>query len=373
MSDEQDQNLSSKRAPDDAVLAESRKRTRRSFAVGALVGAAGYGFYRWIDRAPQMGRLQIPLRNAVDFDGEVARAVFDERGLAPTYRVDQAIPLRLNGNIGITQKLVPASWRLQLVGSRDDAKSPHYVPDVTAWEYEYTDSMQTSPQAEDVKSAPGNGKDQSSVSKTGRKIAAVAPAPQSVRDLAPGGAIDSEAGAALAAHITTVLRSQNKKRNVGDGEAGPSASSLDIGTPGLLLSMDDLTQQLPTVELVLQFKCIEGWSNITRFAGFRFRDLVALYPPQTVNGRDPRYIYIETPDGNYYGGYDLSMARHPQTLLVTEMHGAPLAQEHGAPMRLYTPLKYGYKQVKRIGLIAYTNLKPDDYWTKLGYDWYAGL
>jgi DMSO/TMAO reductase YedYZ molybdopterin-dependent catalytic subunit len=37
------------------------------------------------------------------------------------------------------------------------------------------------------------------------------------------------------------------------------------------------------------------------------------------------------------------------------------------------PTKYGYKQIKRIGLISYSNLKPDDYWTKLGYDWYAGL
>ena len=35
--------------------------------------------------------------------------------------------------------------------------------------------------------------------------------------------------------------------------------------------------------------------------------------------------------------------------------------------------KYGYKQIKRISLIAYTDDKPDDYWTKLGYDWYAGL
>ena len=35
--------------------------------------------------------------------------------------------------------------------------------------------------------------------------------------------------------------------------------------------------------------------------------------------------------------------------------------------------KYGYKQIKRIGLISYTNERPDDYWTKLGYDWYAGL
>jgi DMSO/TMAO reductase YedYZ molybdopterin-dependent catalytic subunit len=55
------------------------------------------------------------------------------------------------------------------------------------------------------------------------------------------------------------------------------------------------------------------------------------------------------------------------------MGGSPLTQYHGAPLRLHAPTKYGYKQIKRIGLIAYTNQRPDDYWTKLGYDWYAGL
>jgi hypothetical protein len=372
MSDEQDIPPSPQNAADQEVLAASRKQTRRSFAIGAVAAGVGYSLYRWIDRAPQVGRIQGPLRDALNFNSAVARAVFDERALAPTYRRDQAVPLRLNGTIGLAQGLVPDSWRLQLVGSRNDAQSPHYVQDVTAWEYKYTGAMQTTPQAQDVKSAPGNGTAGTDVSKTGQRISArTSPTPSS--DLAPGGAVDSEAGAALAARIAGLVHSQSKKRNVGDDEAGPSASSLDIGTPGLLLSMDDLTRQLPKVELVMQFKCIEGWSNITQWAGFRFRDLLELYPPQPINGRDPRYVYLETPDGNYYGGYDLSMARHPQTLLVTEMHGAPLAQEHGAPIRLYTPLKYGYKQIKRIGLIAYTNLKPDDYWTKLGYDWYAGL
>jgi DMSO/TMAO reductase YedYZ molybdopterin-dependent catalytic subunit len=103
------------------------------------------------------------------------------------------------------------------------------------------------------------------------------------------------------------------------------------------------------------------------------RDLMEMYPPQKVNGRDPRYVYMETPDGDYYVGYDMKAARHPQSLLVTEMSGAPLTEAHGAPLRLHTPIKYGYKQIKRIGLIAYTDLRPDDYWEKLGYDWYAGL
>lgn len=136
--------------------------------------------------------------------------------------------------------------------------------------------------------------------------------------------------------------------------------------------------QLPQVELVTQFKCIEGWSQIVQWSGVRLRDLIEAYPPAKVTGpfsehADPAYVYMETPDGNYYGGYDMTAARHPQSLLVTHMSGQPLTQSHGAPLRLHMPIKYGYKQLKRIGLIAYTRTRPDDYWTKLGYDWYAGL
>jgi DMSO/TMAO reductase YedYZ molybdopterin-dependent catalytic subunit len=91
------------------------------------------------------------------------------------------------------------------------------------------------------------------------------------------------------------------------------------------------------------------------------------------DGSLPRYVYMETPNGDYYVGYDMAVCRHPQSPLVAEMAGKPLTQPHGAPLRLHAPTKYGYKQIKRIGLIVYTDLKPDDYWTKLGYDWYAGL
>ena len=123
-----------------------------------------------------------------------------------------------------------------------------------------------------------------------------------------------------------------------------------------------------------QFKCIEGWSEIVHWGGVRMADFIAAYPPaRRQQGQEPRYVYMETPDGDYYCGFDLEACRHPQSLLVTEMSGQPLPVWHGAPLRLHMPIKYGYKQIKRIGLIAYTDERPDDYWTKLGYDWHAGL
>jgi DMSO/TMAO reductase YedYZ molybdopterin-dependent catalytic subunit len=55
------------------------------------------------------------------------------------------------------------------------------------------------------------------------------------------------------------------------------------------------------------------------------------------------------------------------------MNGAPLSAEHGAPLRLVIPVKYGIKNLKRIGVIRFTEDRPADYWAARGYDWYAGL
>jgi len=108
-----------------------------------------------------------------------------------------------------------------------------------------------------------------------------------------------------------------------------------------------------------------------KWGGVRFQDFVARYAP----GRtDPNsYVGLETPERDYYVGLDMASAMHPQTLLCYEMNGEPLASEHGAPLRLVTPLKYGIKNLKRIGRIAFSNARPPDYWAERGYDYYAGF
>jgi DMSO/TMAO reductase YedYZ molybdopterin-dependent catalytic subunit len=80
-----------------------------------------------------------------------------------------------------------------------------------------------------------------------------------------------------------------------------------------------------------------------------------------------------TPDKEYYVGLDMPGAMHPQTLLAWEMGGAPLEPDHGAPLRLSMPVKYGIKNIKRIGRIEFTDKRPADYWAEQGYDWFAGL
>ncbi len=384
----------------DTVKQASAARTRRSFVAGGVAAAAGYGIWHWINNSPPVGRLQTVLRRSLLLNAGFDRRFFDERGLAPEYPLSQAVDLRLNGVVGLAQEMVLDSWRLQLAGVAHAKASPRYVPDVTAWDYRYTGDMPASPQAEDVKSAPGNDEDSKSGSRKSKSASAGGGAPAAQRSAGQGSAAGASpqtanasqpgapklpaalpggtsapgapSGLSIAERFNRMTQTITGKRHQGDSEAGASYSSLDIGTPGLLLSMADLAQ-LPRMEFVTQFKCVEGWSQIVHWGGYRLRDFIEAYPPERVGGREPRYVYMETPDGNYYAGYELLAARHPQSMLVTEMSGQPLSQNHGAPLRLYMPIKYGYKQIKRIGLIAYTDSKPDDYWTKLGYDWYAGL
>ena len=65
---------------------------------------------------------------------------------------------------------------------------------------------------------------------------------------------------------------------------------------------------------------------------------------------------------------------HPQSLLVTgDVRPAAHAATRRSAAAASCPSSTATRQIKRIGLIAYTDTKPDDFWTKLGYDWYAGL
>jgi hypothetical protein len=333
-----------------AVLADSRRHTRRSFVVAAAATAAAYFGYEWLEHRPTQDMQPAPYRVAYQSDALLSRTLFHERALAPTYPLKRAENLRVNGVYGLKQMLEPASYRLQLVGMRNAARDPRYVSDVTAWQYRYIQEQSAEDPGHDTKTAP---KAQATAPPASAGTAEkMAPAPMLEQEK------QKEAGPA------SVRR--------GREEAGQSRSTLPPNTPGLLLTMDDLLK-LPRHELVTQFKCIEGWSQVVHWAGVRMADFLDAYPPASIDGVEPRYVYMETPDGDYYVGYDMAVCRHPQTLLVTEMMGQPLTQFHGAPLRVHMPTKYGYKQIKRVGLICYTNSKPDDYWTRLGYDWYAGL
>jgi hypothetical protein len=145
---------------------------------------------------------------------------------------------------------------------------------------------------------------------------------------------------------------------------GPDGDPLGTHT------LDDI-KALPQYEMTIEHKCIEGWAQITNWGGPRFADFMALYEDQLPD--DISHVYLETPDGGYYVSVDIDTMRHDQTLLAHQNLGFPISDRNGAPLRLATPLKYGIKQIKRIGRIQFLTEHGGDYWGERGYDWYAGL
>jgi DMSO/TMAO reductase YedYZ molybdopterin-dependent catalytic subunit len=138
-------------------------------------------------------------------------------------------------------------------------------------------------------------------------------------------------------------------------------------------SLDEI-KALPRIEMTTELRCIEGWSTVVSWAGSRLADLAALTGLAARSGRSDLLNYgaLETPNAGYYVGLDMPSALHPQTLLCYEMNGEPLTTDHGAPLRLVIPVKYGIKSLKQIGTIRFTDHRPADYWAEQGYDWHAG-
>ena len=138
----------------------------------------------------------------------------------------------------------------------------------------------------------------------------------------------------------------------------------------LFITLDEI-KALPKTELVFDFKCIEGWSQVTHWAGVKFSDFAARYKLDAQTHM--RYAGLVTPDKKYYVGIDMPSIMHPQTLLCYEMNGKALPLNQGYPLRLIIPVKYGIKHLKRIGTISFSNQRPPDYWYEQGYDYYSGL
>ncbi len=148
--------------------------------------------------------------------------------------------------------------------------------------------------------------------------------------------------------------------------------SLEVFNNDDLLGTHELADftSLPKVEMTVEHKCVEGWSHIVTWGGVRFSDFAAQYKDAMGSAT---HVALATPDEEFYVGLDLDSMMHSQTLLAFELQQEPLDQDHGAPLRLVTPLKYGTKQLKRIGTIRFVDSQPDDFWYERGYDYYAGL
>jgi DMSO/TMAO reductase YedYZ molybdopterin-dependent catalytic subunit len=142
-------------------------------------------------------------------------------------------------------------------------------------------------------------------------------------------------------------------------------------------SIGDLLARFRNRDQITRLCCVEGWSAIGWWGGFRFAELLDAYPPAP----DARWAKLESSvnldsDGDpdpYFVSVDLATARHPQTLLATHQNGQALSVEHGAPLRLLAPMKLGLKNIKAITRIVYSAAEPADYWNLQGYSKYDGL
>jgi len=146
---------------------------------------------------------------------------------------------------------------------------------------------------------------------------------------------------------------------------------IDLGNGKTLKIGLQEIKTLPKTEIVYDFKCVEGWDQIQHWAGVKLSDFLLHYKLHEQSNK--QYMGLETPNEAYYVGLEMESALHPQTLLAYEMNGVELSNDHGAPLRLIIPVKYGIKNLKRIGKMSFSNSRPKDYWAEQGYDYYSGL
>ncbi len=321
---------------DRKILTKLSAKSRRGFLVGGVAAAAGLGFWHWLNSQAEVSGIAAPFRKALEFNAKLGRLLFQNGALAPEFNPADAVKdFRRNGDVGLAE-IELKDWRLQLVAAANASSHPRFVDNVASWTY----GLDPADLADDGTDDEGD----------------TPPEPDKVH----------EAGVKASAVTSKPMEMP---------EAPPAKM------PGLLLTMEDV-YRLPRVEMVTEFKCVEGWSEVVHWGGARMRDFLAAFPPSTRSGRPfdantqpddiPEYVGFETPDGEYFVGIEREVALHPQTLLAYEINGAPLSADHGAPLRLVTPLKYGIKQLKQIGRITYSETRPHDYWHERGYDYYVG-
>jgi DMSO/TMAO reductase YedYZ molybdopterin-dependent catalytic subunit len=136
----------------------------------------------------------------------------------------------------------------------------------------------------------------------------------------------------------------------------------------LSLSLDDL-HAMPRTTYTVKHHCVEGWTAIATWHGVPVSEIIERCAPYA----EARYISFESFDSGYSNGWDLASAMHPQTILAYGMNDNPLPPAHGAPLRLYSPTKLGYKLTKYLVSMTFMAERPGGYWEDQGYPWFAGV
>jgi sulfoxide reductase catalytic subunit YedY len=139
-----------------------------------------------------------------------------------------------------------------------------------------------------------------------------------------------------------------------------------------VFDIDDLVRALPLEERLYRFRCVEAWAMAVPWTGLPLRALIEKLQPLS-SARFVRFVSFMNPDiapnqSRAYGpwpyteGLTMGEAMNELALLATGIYGRPLPKQHGAPLRLVVPWKYGFKSIKSIVKIEFTAEQPRTFW-----------
>lgn len=145
--------------------------------------------------------------------------------------------------------------------------------------------------------------------------------------------------------------------------------------------LEHLLRGLAVQERIYRLRCVEGWSMVIPWQGVPLPDLLRRFRP-TSRARYVAFTSLADPqqmpgvasgwlDWPYREGLRMDEAMHPLCLLATGLYGRDLPNQNGAPLRLVVPWKYGYKGIKSIVRIEFTEKRPATAWNLAAPDEYG--
>ena len=141
------------------------------------------------------------------------------------------------------------------------------------------------------------------------------------------------------------------------------------------IGFDDLMRKVQVQERVYRHRCVEAWAMTVPWTGFPLSELVKLCEP-TSAAKYVKFVTLTDPkvmpglrssafDWPYVEGCTMAEANTDLAFMVTGMYGKPVPKQDGAPIRLVLPWKYGFKSIKSIVSIAFTDKQPSTFWESL--------
>ena len=141
------------------------------------------------------------------------------------------------------------------------------------------------------------------------------------------------------------------------------------------IGIDDLLARMPLEERTYRHRCVEAWSMTIAWSGFPMRAFVEMARPLS----SAKFVRLETFNDKsmapglrqfwypwpYVEGLTVAEATNELAFLVTGAYGRPLPAQHGAPLRLAVPWKYGFKSGKSLVRVTFTEEEPVNFWQEL--------